>query len=235
MAALDKKTGRTLWASPPILSPSDGKADGPSYSSPILLDREGMRQVIGCTSQPIIGVDAENGRLLWTSPIPTRYRVLAMTPVICPDGIFMTGPDSGGGKLYRLRIDGDRVMPEAAWTTSIDTCHGGVVLIDGFLYGSWYRSFNGWGCVDLRTGEVRYRTRELAMGSVLHADGRFYILSQTGTMALVRADPKEFQIVSRFSLTEQRVNDAWAHPVIVDGRLYLRYHQKLYCYDIRAK
>jgi hypothetical protein len=72
------------------------------------------------------------------------------------------------------------------------------------------------------------------MGSAIWADGRFYCLSQEGVMALVRADREEFNIISQFRFVDGKKGDVWAHPVILGGRLYLRYHEKLYCYDIKG-
>jgi hypothetical protein len=102
------------------------------------------------------------------------------------------------------------------------------------LVGSYYRTEKGWAGVDARTGEVRHRLKDLAMGSVLSADGRLYCLSQEGEMALVQLDAQGFALKGRFRLTPPKVTDAWTHPVILDGRLYLRYQENLYCYEIRA-
>jgi hypothetical protein len=89
--------------------------------------------------------------------------------------------------------------------------------------------------VDAGSGAVVYSTRELAMGSVLYADGRLYCLGQNGEMALVHPTTDGFEFKGRFRLVSDRVSDAWTHPVIVDGRLYLRYHETLFCYDARRR
>jgi outer membrane protein assembly factor BamB len=242
VAALDRKTGQTVWTSGPLMFDRDGRmeADGPSYASPILFEMAGRRLIVGCSTRHIFCVDAETGKLLWTVPLKTQHEVIAMTPVLWRNAIFMTAPDSGGGRLLDLKIDGDSVRVTPRWTASIDTCHGGVIAVDGLLYGSWYRNYNGWGCVDAASGKVLYQTRDLAMGSAICADGHLYCLSQQGVMALVKvggngagaAEP--FKIVSRFNFVDGRRNDVWAHPVILDGRLYLRYHETLYCYEIAS-
>jgi outer membrane protein assembly factor BamB len=246
MAALDKLTGETVWASEPVaLEAPSGAGDEPqgpsgldfdtaSYASPILFELGGRQLIAGCSSRHVLGVDAGTGHILWKRPLPSTYKVLALTPVLCEDGVFMSAPDSGGGRLYRFIGGEPEPRVEEAWTSDIDTCHGGVLLVGGILLGSWYRHYNGWGCVDARTGKTLHRTDEIEMGSAVHADGRFYCLSQSGVMALVRADAKEFRIVSRFRLPGLRGKDAWPHPVILDGRLYLRYHDTLYCHDIKA-
>jgi hypothetical protein len=245
MAALDKQTGRTIWASGPLLYDRDDlqrgrpkvgqDVDSAGYASPILLELAGRRQIVSMSSRHAFGVDADTGRMLWVYPLPTRYLVLAMTPALYGDGIFVTGPDSGGGALLRIHDDGKSVRVEELWISTMDTCHGGVLAMDGFFFGTWYRGNSGYGCMDARDGGMLHRTRELAMGSAIHADGRFYCLSQAGEMALVQADAKEFRIVSRFRLVEEHQNDVWAHPVILEGRMYLRYHDRLWCYDIQNR
>ncbi len=245
MAALDKQTGATLWTTEPLrLGQSDppahvrvaeppGEADSASYASPILCEIGGRRQLVGCSLRHVFGVDADTGRLLWSRPIRTKYGVIAATPVLVGDAVFVTAPDTEDGGLYRLRVAAGRVEPEQLWTTKLDTCHGGVVFVDGALYGSWYRRDKGWACLDAGTGQIRYQTSDLAMGSVLYADGRLYCLSQEGEMALIQPGAGSFEFKGRFRLVPDRTSDAWTHPVICDRRLYLRYHEDLFCFDVR--
>ncbi len=246
MAALDAQTGETVWASPPLrLGESDppyhvrvatpvGEADNASYASPVLVEWRGRRLLIGCSLRHVFGVDANTGALLWSRPLPTRYSVIALTPVVGDDGVFVTAPDTEEGGFFRLQGTAEHPYVERVWNTPLDTCHGGVVWVNGALYGSWYRRERGWYCADARTGAVRYQTRELAMGSVLYADGRLYCLSQEGEMALVEPTPGGFEFRGRFRIAPERTSDAWAHPVIHRKRLYLRFHETLHCYDVRA-
>lgn len=244
MAALDVNQGQTIWTSPPLrcypsadataeqLDASQEGFDSAGYASPILFTFRGRRLIANCSWRHLFCVDADTGELLWKQPLVTRYKVIAITPVLYRDAVFATAPDSEGGKLWRLFMDGPRVAVSRLWTTPLDTCHGGVVVVDNMLVGPWYRAEKGWASVDAATGEVRHHLKDLAMGSVLKADGRLYCLSQEGEMALVQLSTEGFTIKSRFRLTPKKVNDAWAHPVILDKKLYLRYHETLYCYDI---
>jgi outer membrane protein assembly factor BamB len=244
MAALDKKTGKTIWTAGPLrLGPADhpehqrlpspaGEVDNASYASPILFTLGGRRHIVSCSLRHVFGVDAETGELLWTRPLPTRYGVIAATPVLVGNAVFVTAPHGKGGHLYRLHDDGDRVQVETLWNTTLDTCQGGVIHMDGALYGSFYDQ-RGWGSVDAGTGKMRYQTDALAMGSAIFAEGLLYCLSQEGEMALLKPTADGFEFMGRFPLVTRRVTDAWAHPVILDGRLYLRYHDTLYCFDIR--
>jgi len=247
MAALDAHTGATVWTTPPLrLGTSEpprylrvaqpaGEADGPSYASPLLVDFSGRRLAIGCSLRHVFCVDAKNGTLLWTRPLPTRYGVIGVTPVLVDGAIFVTAPDSPGGKLHRLEASGNGIDAREVWTTAVlNTCHGGVVAVGGSLYGSLYRR-RGWASLDARTGAVRYQFDALASGSVVWADGRLYCLAQDGEMALLKPGNAAFEVVGRFRATPSRRGDAWAHPVIVGGRLYLRTDDTLACYDVRSQ
>jgi len=227
MAALDKKTGATVWTTEPIEKNDAG------YASPILFELHGRRQLVNYSSRQIFGVDADTGRLLWKRPRPSEYIALCFTPVFCGDGVFVTTPGKNGGTRYRLGARDGQV--DALWDNKLDTLQGGAVLVDGRLYGSGYEGFKGWGAVDLGTGEPAVTTRELASGSVIAADGRLYCFSERGEMALVKPTPTAFEFTGRFTLPGESKKDAWAQPVICDGRLYLRYHETLYCYDVRAR
>lgn len=233
MAALDAKTGQTVWQSGPLVF--EKGADGASYASPRLMEVGGTRLIVSCSTRHVFGVDAETGRLLWRRPLQTKYEVIAMTPAVIGDCVFMTAPDSTDGRLLRVRMVGGNVDVEEVWKTTLDTCHGGVIPMDGVLFGSFYRANNGFAAIDAKTGKELYRSRELAMGSMVWADGRLYYLSQQGVMTLIKADAEGHEVVGRFKLVEGRKDDVWAHPVILDGRMYLRYHDRLYCYDVKAK
>ncbi|HVE42092.1 MAG TPA: PQQ-binding-like beta-propeller repeat protein [Planctomycetota bacterium] len=229
MAALDKKTGETVWTSEPIEKNDAG------YGSPILFELGGRRHLVSYSSRHVFGVDADTGRALWKRPRPSEYLALAFTPVFCGEGVYVTTPGKNGGTLYRLGVQDGQPRVETVWDSPVDTLQGGALLVDGLLIGSGYEGFKGWAALDLATGRPRYTTRELAIGSVIYADGRLYCLSERGEMALIQATSSAFEFMGRFPLIAERKQDVWAQPVICDGRLYLRYHETLYCYDIRAK
>src|SRR5690606_37970096 len=102
------------------------------------------------------------------------------------------------------------------------------------LYGSYYPGRKGWAAIDAVTGKVLYEDGSMVKGAVTYADGRLYALSEDGWMRLLEPRADRFEERGRFRLAEAR-NDAWAHPVILDGRLYLRYHENLRVYDVREK
>ncbi len=216
MAALDVRNGQTVWTTEPLIANrSDssaqtggdeavGEIESTSYASPILVQLGGRRQIVGCSLRHLFGVDADTGHLLWTRPLRTRFEVIAATPVLIGDAVFGTAPDTDDAKLYRIRPALSGVALEELWTTRLDTCHGGLVFVDGSLYGSWYRRHKGWACVDARTGAVRYETNALAKGSVLYADGRLYCLSEEGEMAFIKPGLTGFEFVGRFRLVAEK-------------------------------
>lgn len=244
MAALDARTGATVWQTPPLtLGPSQapnllrvaeprGEIEGAGYASPILLAIGARRVIVTCTLRHLVCVDAADGRLLWTRPLENRFKVIAFTPLLVGDSVFATGPDGPGGKLFRMQASGGGISVREAWTSSLDTCHGCGVAVGDAIYASWYRR-PAWGCIDARTGATRFQEAEHEMGSLIWADGRLYCLSQSGEMRLLRPSATGFEVMGRFRLTQQRKDDVWAHPVLLDGRLYLRYHDTLYCYDVK--
>jgi len=245
MAALDKKTGETVWASTPLrlgesktpaherLPEPFGEVDSASYGSPILLNTGSRRQIVNCSLRHVFGVDADTGELLWTRSMKTRYSVIATTPVLVGDSVFVAAPHGEGGRLYRLRADGPRVEVEKLWRTDLDTCHGGVVYVDGALYGTMYDRAREWVSLDAQTGATRYKLNDFAKGPVLYADKRLYCLSEQGELVLLNPGADRFEVKGRFRLVPQRTSDSWTHPVIANGRLYLRYQETLFCYDVR--
>jgi outer membrane protein assembly factor BamB len=247
MAALDKTTGETVWASGPLLLGTTnlpahervmepaGEADSASYASPILFPLGQRRLIVGCSLRHVFGADADTGELLWTRPIPTRYSVIATTPVRVDQALFATAPDGDGGRLYRLSNDGKIVRVETAWRTDLDCCQGGAVFAAGALFGAMYGQSKTWVKLDLATGKVSSKFKGLAKGPLLYADQRLYCVSEEGEVALLRSGSSGLESAGGFRLVPERKSDVWTHPVIANGRLYLRYHETLFCYDVRAK
>ena len=229
MAALDAKTGATVWASKPL---DDPKTQRTGYASPILLRLGGRRVLVNLALRGIVCVDADKGVLYDLYPKRSKYDASCATPVFYRGGIFHSLPSTSGSVLLRLAAGAEGVRFEKAWESPMDNLSGGVVPHEGFFYGSG-EDRPGWVCIDARTGEQKYVSKDLEQGAVVYGDGRLYCLGEKGHMTLVRPGPQKFDILSRFSLTDGKQADVWAHPVILDRRLYLRYHDNLYCYDIR--
>jgi len=134
--------------------------------------------------------------------------------------------------LFRVDIARDAVNPHEPLPTPLDFYHGAVLVVGDRVYGASGR-LKAWGCVDLKAGKVLQHAEDLTTGCATFADGRIYALCQDGRMALLAPTPEGVKVVSRFAFTDKSKKDVWAHPVICGGRLYLRYHDTLVCYDVR--
>lgn len=227
MAALDKNTGATAWTTAPI------PGDRATHCAPLLLRHAGRRIVASCSSQHGFAVDADTGKLLWTVPLRSPYGVNVATPVYGAGRIFYTTPYIYG-TCYRLRPGDTGPQPAEAWTTTLDTCTGTLLWVDGRLYGSGYRKHKSWLCLDWESGRNRYEYQGLTTGAAVYAEGRLYCLAEDGRVALLKPTADQFEVAGQFRLTAEKVYDAWAHPVLLHGRLYLRYHEHLWCYGVGA-
>jgi outer membrane protein assembly factor BamB len=228
MVALDKMTGETLWR-----SPSAGDLAG--YGSPVLVEHEGLRMIVTMTSKAVIAVGADDGRLLWRFPHETPWDENIATP-IHHDGHLFVSTQFTGSVLLRLKTENGRPAVEAVWRSDqLDNHHGGVVLLDGYLYGSGRANGNRWACLDWKTGELKYLERGVGKGTLTTAEGMLYTLSEQGLLGLVPATPEAHEIVSQFRIPRQGEGPVWARPVICGGRLYVRHGEYLYCYDIKAE
>ena len=229
MAALDKQDGRTVWTTEPLGD------DGTSHSSPILFRFAGRRLIAQCSSAHGFGVDADTGKLLWTVPLKNQYGTNVATPVYGSGSVFFVTPYAEKGRLYRLRASQVGVVAEHAWTSPVDSVTGSAVLVGDTLFAAGYSRPRWWFAIDWRTGQTRHELEELNTGAAVFADGRLYCLDQSGAAAPVRPGADRLEIVGRFRLLADLARDAWAHPVVNDGRLYLRYHDTLWCYDVKQR
>lgn len=228
MAALDKTTGRTVWTTPPL------PGDQVSHSAPILFRSAGRRLLANCSAAHGFGVDADTGRLLWTVPLQNQYGTNVATPVYGAGRIFYVTAYAGGS-CYRLRPAKDGVQAEKLWSTLLDTCTGAGLFVDGQFYGSGYRKHKSWLSLDWDSGQTRCEWKGLTTSAAVYADGRLYCLAEDGRVALLKPTADGFDLAGQFRLVPQRTHDAWAHPVLLKGRLYLRYHETLWCYEVRVK
>ncbi len=227
MAALDKRTGETIWTTPPLGD------DQTSHCSPILFRHAGRRLITNCSSAHGFGVDADTGELLWTVPLSNPFGTNISTPIYGNGCVFYVTPYAELGRAYRLRAEGRSIIAEHLWTHPLDTVTGSGVLVDGTLFAAGYKTSKWWFGVDWRTGKTKYEFKDLTTGAAVYADGRLYCLDETGTAALLKPGSEGLEAVGRFRLVPERVHDAWAHPVLLNGRLYLRYHDTLWCYDLK--
>ena len=139
-----------------------------------------------------------------------------------------------GTVLLALDVEGRKCSVREVWRSKeLDNQHGGLVLLDGYVYGSSHVNSGGrWAAIQWTTGKVMYLERGVGKGSLTYADGMLYTLSENRVVGLVRAVPDRHEVVCEFKIPEGGDGPTWAHPVICRGRLYVRHGDFLYAYDI---
>lgn len=234
MVALDKKTGKEMWRSTDL-------KDAAVYSSPIAADIGGVRQYITQTQNAAVGVRASDGKLLWRVDQLARRTAVIPTVIIQDNFAFFTSGYGAGCELLKLEPDGSGGTKATVVYTKnkvLANHHGGVIRIGDYVYG--HNDRVGWVCFDFKKGgeETAWTETKFGKGSMAYADGHLYCYSEDGgELVLVEASPGEWKEKGRFTIPEKSTprpgGKIWTHPVIANGKLYLRDHQHLFCYDVR--
>ena len=230
IVALNKHTGETVW----VCSETGHKA---GYASAILIDYQGLRQIVTLTAQSAVGVHADTGKLLWQLEHRTPFDENIFTPLFHDGHVLISTGHRVGAVLLKLNVKGQACSVDVVWRNhDLDNHHGGIILHDGHLYSYSHGKYKwGFTCADLKTGETKYRVRTPTKGALTFADGLIYALDERRTMRLVRPNPQKLDIVSEFQIPRGGKGPTWAHPVICAGRLYIRHSDFLYVYDIKAE
>ncbi len=224
MVKLDKMTGKTVWTSKDL-------SDTAGYSSITIADVQGVRTYLTFTAQSGVGVRASDGKLMFRYSKAANGVANIATPIFFNNKVFFTsGYGAGGGLLDLSAKDGEVVANEVYHTPNMKNHHGGVVLVDGYLYGFSDLILT---CLEFATGNVMWRDRSAGKGSVTYADGYLYIQSENNMVALAEATPSAYREKGRFDIPDKG-QMSWAHPVISGGRLYVRNQDTLLVYDIKA-
>ncbi|MBI3881946.1 MAG: PQQ-like beta-propeller repeat protein [Verrucomicrobia bacterium] len=231
LLALDKKTGAKLWQTAEV-------TDAAAYASVVVAELFGKRQYIQFTGASVFGVDAANGKLLWRAPRPGKTAVIP-TPIVFDNHVFVTSGYGIGCNLFKISMAGGKfTATEVYANTDMKNHHGGVVRVGNHLYGINDPRFLT--CMDFKTGKVVWENESVGKGSVTFADGHLYVRSEGGkggggAVALVEATPTGYKETGRFQQPNRSNKNSWPHPVIANGRLYLRDQDVLLCYDVKDK
>jgi len=225
IASLNKNTGEVVWR-------SEGLTDAAHYSSPIIADVHGVRQVIQFTRERVAGVDAKTGKLLWSYKNSANGTANCSTPVYHDGYVFTASAYGTGGGLAKITRDGDSwSADEVYFEKSMQNHHGGMVLVGDHLYGF---GSGGLICLNYKSGDIAWSDRSVGKGSLMYADGHLYCLGERNALALVAANSKEYVEKGRISIPKTG-RPSWAHPVVAGGRLYIRDQHTLTCYDVSTK
>jgi outer membrane protein assembly factor BamB len=233
-AALNKKSGEVVWQSKDVTEPC-------TYASPIVAEVHGVRQYIAIVQDGGVGVDAKAGAPLWRFKRRPPYSdVVCSTPIHKDNLVFLTA--IGGCDLVELTKDGDKFTAKKKVTTKdFQNMHGGVVLVDKHLYGA--HEHRNWQCLEFTNpANVAWESdkdNDVRPGSLTYADGMLYVYSEKdGTVALLKATPDKYTEISKFMIPQKsklrpQSGGFWTHPVVANGRLYLRDQELIFCYEVK--
>ncbi len=227
IVALDKKTGKEIWAAKPL--PGRKGHQLSAYCSPALFEIDGKKLIVTHLSESVVAVDAEDGSVLWAVPHKNRLSIHPTTPVR-HENVIVT---SSG---YRYGTDGIEISDDGgeariAWhERQPDSQMGGVLLLDGRAYATGRNLV----VMDVETGRKLDDNRDIGKGAQAYADGRMYWFDERGQIGLADISNRRAKVVSSLRLPRSR-EPLWAHPSIANGVLYMRRASTLYAYDIRGE
>ena len=228
IAAYDKVTGKMLWQSKDF-------TDGAQYSSIVPATINGEKQYVQLTMQSIVGISPKEGAVLWKQAFPGKVAVIP-TPIVRDNQVYVTAGYGVGSLAIKIE-PGNKITPVFE-NKNLKNHHGGAILLGDFVYG--HSDGDGWVCQDWKTGEQKWKEKsKFGKGAIGYADGMFYCLDEgSGAVALIEASPNGWSEKGRFKLDPQTAirnpqGRIWTHPVIVNGRLYLRDQDLIYCYAVK--
>ena len=243
IVALDKKTGEEVWAAavPNFGTGKTRKGDtikmGAGYASIVVSNGGGVKQYVTLVGQGVIGIRAEDGKFLWGYEDVANKTANIPTPICEGDYVFASSGYGTGAALLKLSSDGaGGVTAEEQYfldSKKLQNHHGGMVMIGDYIYCGHNHNSGFPICVEWKTGDIKWMDRGPGSGSaaVLYADGNLVYRYQNGVVALIEATPEAYKLKGKFE-PEYQEGKTWAHPVIVDGKMYLREQDKLMCYDV---
>jgi outer membrane protein assembly factor BamB len=234
LAALNKKTGELIWQSAEA-------AEQATYSSPVVTEVGGVRQYVQVTQDGMVGIAAKDGKLLWRYQREAAYPdVVIPTPAVRGDLAYTSVGYGGASTLVKLTAEGGAVKAEVVYSNNrLANRLGGVVLVGDHVYG--FHETNRWVCQELKSGKPAWSSdrRALPSGSVAAADGHLYVVCENGLVGLVEASPAKYVEKGRFKLPKESAvrrpnGKVWTHPVVANGRLYVRDQELLFSFDVRG-
>lgn len=243
LVALNKRTGEVLWqAKLPELGPAG--RDGAGFSSIVPLEVAGVRHYVQLVGRGVIGVAATDGRFLWGFNAIANGTANIPTPVVRDDLVFAANGYNAGSVLLQIIPAGSSPDGLPAFkakaiyeltSSQFQNHHGGVVVVGNHLYGGHGNNNGLPTCLDLKTGDILWKRRGPGVGSaaIIYADGHLCFRYQNGLVAWIVATDKGYELNGTLAIPGAG-GDSWAHPVIANGRLYLREQDALWVYDLKG-
>jgi len=213
VAKLHKKTGKLIWRT----LEDKGGMMGSAFSSPLIATLAGKRQLVVQTREKLAGVDLDSGNVLWSQVVPSFRGMNILTPLVNGDSIF-TSSYQNKAWLYRISAEKDRMTVSEVWTSKAQGYMSSPVEVDGHVY--LHLQNQRFTCIDLKTGERTWTSSPLGKYCSLVAHGdRILALDQRGILLLIKANPKEFELIDSVKISDE---ETWAHLAVSGNELYIR-------------
>lgn len=223
--ALNRNTGEKIWQT------SDWN-DPAGYSSIVIATIHGLRQYVQLTGANVAGIDPDSGKILWKAERFGKTAVIA-TPIVDGDRVLVASAYGIGCNGFRIDKQGSGWSAEQIYSdTKLANHHGGVIRIGKHAYGTSNVTLD---CMNFETGEHLWQERSVGKGALVCADGLLYLRSERGPVALIQPSPEGLKEISGFEQPDRSGQQAWPHPVVANGKLYLRDQDILLCYDVKER
>lgn len=221
--ALNKMNGELIWK-----ASIDSAVN--SYCSPVLINHNNKDLVLLNSTNNILLIDPDNGEVLVKHPLTERHFNHALPPIYDNGRLFYSSGYGEGTTLFRI-VEDAQLLDTIYRNTDLDAKISGLIRYEGTVFGVADKR-RMWVGVDFETGETVFTTRALNRGSFILADDKFYMYSDRGEVALAHPSKEGFDIVSRFQIPAGQATLAFAHPVIHNGILYIRYNDYMWLYKV---
>jgi outer membrane protein assembly factor BamB len=222
VVAYNKLTGAPVWRS---------LNDRASYASPMLVNLAGRRQLLVITAERVVGLNPSDGALLWEQSWKTFQGISPAQPIIVDSHrFFMSAGYGKGAALIEVNDTSNGLRARTVWeNNSMKNKFNSSVLYDGFIYGLDEGILT---CVDVQTGERRWKGGRYGYGQVTLASGHLIVTAESGDVALLKATPSAQTEIAHFSALEGKT---WNCPAIADGKLLVRNQTQMACFDVSVK
>ncbi|MDO5581290.1 MAG: PQQ-like beta-propeller repeat protein [Planctomycetia bacterium] len=224
--ALDKTTGKTIWRSKDL-------TDSSPYCTPVPTVIDGVYQYLILTEFSIAGINPEDGSVLWKANYPGRS-IVCSDPVQSEGFVFASSAYTVGAVAWKVEKNGKNFSVQQLYANNkFDNKHFCIMPLGGYLYFATDRG--SFLCIDLKTGKVQWEERRMrGKASVSFADGKLILRKEnTGELILIQANPKKYTEISRFKQPDRTDKNAWTYPFIVNGKMYVRDQDSVYCYNLK--
>ena len=229
--AVEKKTGKLAWK-------TDGISEVQGYNSATVISTRGKKTVVAMMANSVFGLDPANGKVRWSYLYNDPKMGNAwpcFTPLFGSNTLYLPSGEIGCA-AEGFSIARDNASITRTWTQPLmGVHHGGVVIVDGYVYATPGQGESAASllCFSMNDGALAYDAPDVGYASIISAAGMLYLYTADGVVRLVAANPKAYTPISAFTVTKG-TGEHWAHPVLSDGRLYIRHGDSLMVYWVGA-